>query len=48
MYGVKKKKIFVSVYIKWLTLVLKHEKNGVEVIVINSINWLNETNIKGK
>ena len=38
--------MFFCVYIKRLTLVLKHGKNDVEVIVLNDIKWLNEKNIE--
>ena len=40
------KNMFFCVYIKCLTLVLKHGKNDVEVIVLNDIKWLNEKNIE--
>ena len=32
--------------IKWLSLLKKYRKNGVEVIVLNGIKWLNKKDIK--
>ena len=40
--------LFFLTSIKWLPLLKKHGKNGVEVIVLNSTKWLNEKHIEKK